>query len=102
MRPADRSKRLAGGTLLSSPVNRAHESSGPAVDVDEHVETASGQVSAWIIILPSVSVGGIRVESVQASVVEGDFPATVLLGMTFLRHVKLQEDSGVLSLSRDW
>jgi aspartyl protease family protein len=66
------------------------------------VETASGQVSAWIVILPSVSVGGIRVESVQASVVEGDFPATVLLGMTFLRHVKLQEESGVLSLSRDW
>lgn len=66
------------------------------------VETASGQISAWIITLPSVSVGGIRVANVQASVVEGNFPATVLLGMTFLRHVKIQEDSGVLSLSRDW
>lgn len=66
------------------------------------VETASGQVNAWMVSLRSVSVGGIQVDNVQASVVEGDFPATVLLGMTFLKHVKMEEDKGVLSLSRAW
>jgi aspartyl protease family protein len=66
------------------------------------VETASGTVEAWVVTLKSVSVGGIRVDNVKASVVEGEFPGTVLLGMTYLRHVKLQEGNGVLSLSRVW
>lgn len=66
------------------------------------VETASGSINAWIVTLRSVDVGGIRVDNVQASVVEGDFPTTILLGMTYLRHVKMQEADGVLSLSRAW
>ena len=66
------------------------------------VETASGSINAWIVTLRSIDVGGIRVENVQASVVEGDFPTTILLGMTYLRHVKMQEADGVLSLSRAW
>lgn len=70
--------------------------------IPARVETASGSVEAWVVTLGSVSVGGIRVDNVQASVVEGEFPGTVLLGMTFLKHVKLQEGNGVLSLSRAW
>ncbi len=66
------------------------------------VETASGSVNAWMVTLRSIDVGGIRVDNVQASVVEGEFPATILLGMTYLRHVKMQETDGVLSLSRAW
>jgi aspartyl protease family protein len=66
------------------------------------VETAGGILQAWQVTLRSVDVGGIRVDGVQASVVEGDFPADVLLGMTFLRHVEMQETNGVLSLSRSW
>jgi aspartyl protease family protein len=63
------------------------------------VETASGLNSAYGITLQSVSVGGIQVDSVPAMVVEGAYPATILLGMTYLRHVKLQEHNGMLSLS---
>lgn len=66
------------------------------------VQTASGNVNAWLVTLNSVNVGGIRVDNVQASVVDGDFPATILLGMTFLKHVEMQESNGVLSLSRSW
>jgi len=66
------------------------------------VETASGVVSARLVTLRSVSVGGIRVQNVQASVIEGTFPATILLGMTFLQHVDIQEEDGVLSLTRNW
>ncbi|MFT5710291.1 MAG: aspartyl protease family protein [Halioglobus sp.] len=63
------------------------------------VETASGMTNARVVMLKSVDVGGIRVESVQASVLEGEFPTTILLGMTFLRHVSMSETGGVLSLS---
>lgn len=66
------------------------------------VETASGLVNAWIVTLGSIDVGGIRVDNVQASVVEGDFPATILLGMTYLQHVEIKENNGILSLSRAW
>jgi aspartyl protease family protein len=64
------------------------------------VETASGMTLARAVVLQSVNVGGIQVDNVPAMVVDGAFPATVLLGMSFLRHVKLQEHNGILSLSR--
>ena len=63
------------------------------------VETASGMINARIVMLKSVDVGGIQVENVRASVLEGNFPTTVLLGMTYLRHVSMSETGGVLSLS---
>jgi aspartyl protease family protein len=66
------------------------------------VETASGTANAWYVTLRSVSVGGIQVDNVEATVVEGDFPSTILLGMTYLRHVRMEETNGVLSLSRAW
>jgi aspartyl protease family protein len=66
------------------------------------VETASGMIAAHMVTLRSVNVGGIEISGVQASVVEGDFPATILLGMTYLQHVKMQEHQGVLTLSRAW
>lgn len=64
------------------------------------IATASGVVDGYKITLRSVTVGGITVENVQATVTEGDFPNIVLLGMTYLRHVKMEEQDGVLSLSR--
>ena len=64
------------------------------------VETASGLTGAHAVTLQSVSVGGIQVDNVPAMVVEGAYPGTILLGMSYLRHVKLQEHNGVLSLSR--
>jgi aspartyl protease family protein len=70
--------------------------------IPSKVETASGVIPAHIVTLRSVSVGGILVNNVRASVVEGDFPATILLGMTYLQHVKMKEHNGLLSLSRAW
>lgn len=66
-----------------------------------NVETASGLTSAYAITLQSVTIGGIQVDNVPAMVVEGAYPGTILLGMSFLRHVKLQEHNGILSLSRN-
>ena len=66
------------------------------------VETAGGMVTAWLITLRTVSVGGIKVDNVQATVLEGSFPSTVLLGMSYLKHVDMKENNGVLSLSRSF
>ena len=64
------------------------------------VQTASGVTAARQVTLRSVNVGGIQVDNVQASVLEGEFPAVILLGMTYLRHVRIEEQEGILSLSR--
>ena len=66
------------------------------------VETAGNTLMGRSVQLDSVDVGGITVNNVQATVLEGDYPRMVLLGMTFLRHVNLEERNGVLSLSREW
>jgi len=70
--------------------------------VPSKLETASNIIDAWMVNLQSVEVGGIRVESVRATVAEGDYPSTILLGMSYLQHVELREREGVLSLSRAW
>lgn len=63
------------------------------------VSTASGIAGAWSVMLDSVDVGGITVPHVQASVVEGAFPEMVLLGVSYLQHVDLQEKDGILVLT---
>ena len=70
--------------------------------IPTRVETASGTIAARRVTLRSINVGGIQVDNVEATVVEGEFPSTILLGMTYLRHVKIEESNGVLSLSRAW
>ena len=74
-----------------------HEAGQPGM-----VETAGGRVKAWVVTLRYVDVGGIRVDNVKATVVDGEYPLTVLLGMTYLQHVEFRENNGVLSLSRSW
>nr|WP_281388645.1 retropepsin-like aspartic protease [Litorivivens lipolytica] len=62
------------------------------------VTTASGVAPSYRVILRSVSVGGIKVHNIQAVVVEGDYPQEVLLGMSYLTHVDMQERDNILTL----
>lgn len=62
------------------------------------VATASGIVPAYQLRLNSLSVGGIEVSSVPVSVVEGDYPTMILLGMSYLQHVNMREQNGILLL----
>jgi aspartyl protease family protein len=55
-------------------------------------------VDAYQITLKSVDVGGIRVEHITGSVLEGAFPEIVLLGTTYLQHVEMSEKDGILLL----
>ena len=64
------------------------------------VQTASGMGEAYAITLDTVSIGGIEIRNVPATVVKGDYPDMILLGMSYLRHVSMQEKDGVLSLFR--
>ncbi|MEM9316876.1 MAG: TIGR02281 family clan AA aspartic protease [Pseudomonadota bacterium] len=66
------------------------------------VQTASDVLPARQVTLDSVDVGGIRVDAVTAMIIDGEQPSTVLLGMSFLQHVDMQEKDGVLTLRGRW
>ena len=68
--------------------------------IPTRVETASGVNEAYRVMLQSVSVGGIQVDNVPAMVVRGSYPSTILLGMSYLKHVRMEEQNGILSLSK--
>lgn len=61
--------------------------------------TASGIANTRIVTLNSVSIGGVQINNVQASIVEGSFPSIVLLGMSFLKHFNMAENDGMLTLT---
>jgi aspartyl protease family protein len=62
------------------------------------VQTAQGRVDAYFVNLREVAVGGLIAHNVQGAVIDSDFPVDILLGMSFLRHVGLEERGGVLTL----
>lgn len=68
--------------------------------ISETVQTAASMVPAWIVKLDSVTVGGIRVRNVDATVIAGSQPAEVLLGNSFLRHTQMQKAGAVLELKK--
>lgn len=74
----------------------------PQAGTAMQVQTAGSLVAARRVTLDSVDVGGILVTSVDATVIEGKYPESVLLGMSYLKHVDLQESGGVMTLTARW
>ena len=64
------------------------------------VQTAAAVVTAWTVKLDSVSVGGIRMSNIDATVIAGDQPVEVLLGNSFLQHTRMQKAGAVLELNK--
>jgi aspartyl protease family protein len=62
-------------------------------------QTAAAVVPVWQVTLNSVGIGGIKLNNVTATVIEGDKPSEVLLGNSFLRHTDIQQTSSVLIIS---
>lgn len=86
-------------------MNSAHARSlgiGAEEGVAAQVQTASAVLPARRVTLDSVSVGGIRVNAVAATIIDGPQPVTILLGMSFLQHVEMQEVNGILTLRGRW
>ncbi|MEP1743051.1 MAG: TIGR02281 family clan AA aspartic protease [Kangiellaceae bacterium] len=63
------------------------------------VSTASGRARAWNLMADKVSVGAIQLSHVEATVVQGTGPTEVLLGMSFLKRLKMQDDGNLMKLS---
>lgn len=66
------------------------------------VSTAGGVKTGYSLMLDKVSVGGITVNHVPATVIDGDFPEFMLLGMSYLRHVGMREENGVMYLRQKY
>ena len=62
------------------------------------VETASAKVSSYQVTLDQVDIGGLKAYNVQAVVLLGELPSKILLGMSYLRNVELNEKQGMLNL----
>jgi aspartyl protease family protein len=65
------------------------------------VHTAQGTTESHFVILDEVVVGGIVAYNVQAAIIDGEYPLDPLLGMSFLRHVRMEENHGVLTLTQN-
>ena len=65
------------------------------------VSTANGKVSAFVIVLDSVRVGGLTLDQVEAAVTDGmnDWDG-VLLGMSFIGRLSMLRDGQSLRLSQ--
>jgi aspartyl protease family protein len=64
------------------------------------VVTAQGQVNSYLVDLETLTIGGIQTHHIRAAVIPGDYPLEVLLGMSFLRKVKMDQQAGVLVLKQ--
>jgi len=66
------------------------------------VETANDVVPVWQITLESVKVGTISIPKVKAVVLPGDSPRTALLGMSFLKHLKMKRDGAAMIIEQKY
>ena len=61
-------------------------------------QTAAGVVRAYYLMLKRVTVGDITQNDVQAAVIDGDHPAEILLGNSFLGRLDLERAGQILML----
>jgi len=62
--------------------------------------TAGGRVKAWAVKLDTVNVGEIRLNNIQAVVIQGKNPPQTLLGMSFLGQLKIQHSNNLMTLTK--
>jgi aspartyl protease family protein len=66
------------------------------------VRTASGVARAWSVRLDRVEIGQIALYNVDASVVEGAYPDTPLLGMSVLRRLEMSRSGRRMDLIKSY
>jgi aspartyl protease family protein len=62
------------------------------------VSTASGVSKAYTVTLDKVQVGDIVLRGVEGTVISGDGPTEVLLGMSFLSHTEIKHSGNMMVL----
>ena len=66
------------------------------------VTTASGKVNAWAVMLDKVKVGELLLRNVRAVVLEGEYPETALLGMSYLGRLDINNDGRLMTLRKNY
>lgn len=66
------------------------------------VSTASGYAKGYAINLNRVKVGEIELFNVGGTVIEGSSPTEILLGMTFLKQVTMEDKGKLLMLRKNY
>lgn len=61
--------------------------------------TANGVVKNWRVVLPKVSVGSIHLAYVEATIRDTEDELPMLLGMSFLRRVKIEQSAVGMTLT---
>jgi len=62
--------------------------------------TASGLAKGWRVRLNTVRLGQLLEKNVEAVVVDGDHPSQVLLGMTFLKRMRVDKDGDRMQITQ--
>jgi len=62
------------------------------------ISTASDHVKGYRVRLKSVSLGKIKQQNVDAMVIDGDHPGPILLGMSFLGKLTVENAGGVMKI----
>jgi aspartyl protease family protein len=91
-----------GASLVAISERTAKQMGIPYAESPERapVVTAQGQANSYLVDLDTLTIGGIQTHHVRAAVIPGDYPLEVLLGMSFLKKVKLDQQAGVLVLKQ--
>ena len=63
-------------------------------------KTANGTTTSYATELQQIKVGEIELHNIPASIVTGLQGNQILLGMSFLRHVEISQQRGVLKLTQ--
>ena len=66
------------------------------------VSTASGVTKAYAVNLDAVKIGEIKINNVQAVIIEGGFPTEVLLGMSFLGRVQIEREGNLMRIKKKY
>jgi aspartyl protease family protein len=62
------------------------------------IHTASGTETNYLVMLDTVSIGGIMMYNIPAVISNHDYPREPLLGMSFLKYVDMSQENGQMVL----
>lgn len=67
--------------------------------VPTRASTASAELAATLVIIKKMQVGDIKQVNIQAIILGSEHPKDILLGMSFLQHVDISENAGLMVLT---
>jgi len=68
----------------------------------ELLQTASGTVVGYNVVINTLKIGGLVLNQVNALVLEGGSPSVVLLGMTALNRMDMKRDAITMTLTKKY